>query len=94
MLSVFLLTSISVIIDLISSEKSISKFLSFFIPLGVSVSPNHLAIIANDVPCTNKETSVHKNTILKMVRASGTFSLRTKTAKIIGTAPFNPTHET
>ena len=61
---------------------------------GASAKPSHLATIGNDVPCTSKETMVITKTILNIHLACGTPAAKGKIAKIIGTAPLKPTHET
>ncbi|OPZ94487.1 MAG: hypothetical protein BWY72_02332 [Bacteroidetes bacterium ADurb.Bin416] len=46
------------------------------------------------VPCTTSDTSVIKNTVLKINLALGTSAARVIIAKIMGTAPFRPTQDT
>src|SRR5690606_39668349 len=85
---------ISVVTDLISSEKSISNSLSLLKSLGFSASPSHVATLEREVTCTTKDTNVQKTTILKISRAWGTPAAKGSMAKIIGTATRNPTQDT
>ena len=86
--------SISEAADFISSGNSISKLSIFGFSSGGSETPNQRAIGERLVPCTIRLTSVHRNTILNIVSLSGMPEALHSMAKIIGTAPRNPTHDT
>src|SRR5690606_32699330 len=61
--------------------------------LGLSARFSHLATNGSDVPCTINETKVQKNTMLNISLALGKSATSGNMAKIIGTAPRNPTQD-
>gem|GEM_PF-3546937 len=88
--------SISLVVDFISSGKSMSNCCGEADETGAggSDTPNHFATSGSDVPCTTRLTKVHRNTMLNISSLCGTPEARHRMAKIIGTAPLNPTQET
>src|SRR5690606_22248592 len=54
---------------------------------------NHFATYGIDAPCSNAEVITTKNTMLKVVSACESPARSGYVARIIGTAPRNPTHE-